>query len=81
VRPVITNIRDRDIDDRGHKLYTPEGMEGVAGCKNCGGFEGTLPSWCPGKKMSASQQDEVYAGLLDFNKGPMDREPHWWVKS
>lgn len=38
-------------------------------CTTCNGAEGTLPTDCPGVKMTSEQQDAVYAGRLDFRGG------------
>lgn len=43
-------------------------------CERCGGAEGTLPTHCPGKPMTAQQEDAVYTGGLDF------RFPDGWVR-
>lgn len=37
-------------------------------CKVCMGFEGSMPTDCPGEKMTAEQSDKVYAGNLDYKK-------------
>ncbi|QRE00495.1 hypothetical protein [Burkholderia phage BCSR129] len=39
---------------------------GLAVCIVCGGAEGSLPTKCPGYRMTADQQDEVYAGRLNY---------------
>jgi hypothetical protein len=41
---------------------------GLASCTVCGGGEGTLPTDCPGERMTATQQDAVYAGSLDYTR-------------
>lgn len=57
----------------GHQLYEPEGMDGCAACDVCNGAEGTLPLFCPGRRMTEAQSEAVYAGELEFfhNK--------WWI--
>lgn len=35
-------------------------------CTVCGGAEGSLPTHCPGYRMSELQHDLVYAGRLDY---------------
>jgi hypothetical protein len=35
-------------------------------CKICGGAEGSLPSNCPGRRMTSEEQDLVYNKKLDF---------------
>lgn len=42
---------------------------GLAICKVCGGAEGSLPTACPGRKMTSVEQDSVYAGKIDFTNG------------
>ena len=61
-----------------HKLYktgdsdAPDAIKDRNGevvlalCRVCGGVEGSLPSDCPGKKMSSLDMDMVYEGLKDF---------------
>lgn len=39
---------------------------GLAHCTTCGGFEGTLPTDCPGQRMTEAQAEEVYAGKVDY---------------
>jgi len=52
-----------------HDYYDRE--DGLLHCKVCHGGEGSLPSDCPGAAMTAFQQDEVYAGRLNYKDG------HW----
>lgn len=42
---------------------------GLAACTRCGGGEGSLPTDCPGVRMSADDADLVYAGVLDHRRG------------
>ena len=42
---------------------------GLAHCTVCNGFEGTLPTECPGKKMTEQQEDDVWKADLDFRNG------------
>ncbi len=42
---------------------------GLAWCKVCNGAEGSLPSECPGDKMTEDREREVYAAKLDFRGG------------
>ncbi len=37
-------------------------------CSVCGGAEGSLPTDCPGVKMSADQEEKVYGGSLDYRE-------------
>lgn len=55
-----------------HDLYTPRGMESVAACHNCDGFEGSLPIHCPMFPMSSEVRDAVYQQRLEFVNG------RWW---
>lgn len=38
-------------------------------CSVCGGVEGSLATECPGVRLTLEQQDEIYAGILDFKNG------------
>ena len=51
---------------------------GLFGCSVCSSFEGATTTDCPGEKMTAEQNDEVYAGNLDFKDGKWIAEcsPH-----
>ncbi len=42
---------------------------GLALCIVCGGAEGSLPTDCPGYKMSQTQEDNVFNKTLDFING------------
>jgi hypothetical protein len=42
---------------------------GLFACTVCGGFEGSLPTDCPGFKMTEEQEHRVYRGLLDYRDG------------
>ena len=46
---------------------------GLFFCTVCNGFEGTLPTDCPGIRMTEKQADDVYAGKIDY------REDRGWV--
>lgn len=39
---------------------------GLWACDVCNGLEGSMPSKCPGQKMTAEQRDAVYRGRLDY---------------
>ena len=41
-------------------------------CSVCCGAEGSLPTHCPGARMTEQQEAQVYAGELDY------REPYGW---
>lgn len=53
-----------------HDFYDRE--DGLAHCKICHGGEGSLPRECPGREMTAEEQDAVYAGNLEFF------QDKWW---
>lgn len=42
---------------------------GLAWCTVCGGAEASMPTECPGVKMTQGQQDEIQAGRIDFRGG------------
>ncbi len=42
---------------------------GLGHCTVCDGFEGTLPSECPGRKVEAEHLQLVYNSTLDFKDG------------
>ena len=42
---------------------------GLWACDTCGGLEGAMPTQCPGRAMSMTLVDDVYAGRLDFRRG------------
>lgn len=42
---------------------------GLSLCEICGGAEGSMPTECPGVKMTHAQSDAVYAGTLDYRSG------------
>lgn len=46
-----------------------EREDDLAHCKVCGGAEGSLPTDCPGVKMTSEQEDKVYGCELDFRCG------------
>lgn len=52
-----------------HTLYEPKGYEGLSACSVCRGAEASLPTECPGEKMSAELQDEVQFHKKDFVHG------------
>lgn len=39
---------------------------GLSLCTICGGAEESMPTECSGRDMTGDEQDEVYAGKLDF---------------
>jgi hypothetical protein len=42
---------------------------GLYSCVTCGGAEGSLPTDCPGRRMTSEEQDEVYAERLNYVRG------------
>jgi hypothetical protein len=38
-------------------------------CTVCGGAEASLPTECPGRKMTSMEEDAVQAGKIDFKNG------------
>ena len=42
---------------------------GLFSCTVCGGFEGSLPTDCPGVRMTEQQEQNIYAGQLDYREG------------
>jgi len=42
---------------------------GLSYCTVCGGFEGTLPTECPGAKLYPSTHDDIWKRGLDFEHG------------
>ena len=64
-----------------HDLYEPERFEGCAACRVCHGFEGTLTTDCPGVPMTATQDQKVYRGEIDFKGGQWVNQPSGKVAS
>ena len=58
-----------------HVLHT-HGEE-LQYCSVCTGAEGSLPTLCPGRKMTEEEERAVYANELNFNTGPMTGA-QWW---
>jgi hypothetical protein len=42
-------------------------------CKVCKGAEGSLPTDCPGRKLTDAEEDAIMAGRLDFKNGEWAR--------
>ncbi len=51
------------------KLYRNVAEGGLAVCKVCRCFEGSLASECPGEPASGDQQDRIYNREIDFIGG------------
>lgn len=49
--------------------FCPVCEGGLKHCRTCGGAEGSLPTECPGVRMTEQQETEVYARELDFIDG------------
>lgn len=47
---------------------------GLGLCTICKGFEGTLPTQCPGVAMTEDEQELVYRHYLDFKDGQWYRK-------
>lgn len=54
---------------RQHQLQPVKEHEGLVECRVCRGWEGGLPSECPGYRISMDVQEAVYAGDIDFRGG------------
>ncbi len=61
-----------------HQFFDRE--DGLSHCKVCDGAEGALPTLCPGRRLTQHEQDEIYAGRLNFATGPMCGA-QWWVQA
>lgn len=48
---------------------------GLSACTVCGGFEGSLPTHCPGAEMGQFTEQKVYTTDLDFVNGAWVRNP------
>lgn len=57
----------------------PKREDGLSHCQVCGGAEGSLPTLCPGRKLSAAEIEAIYADKLDYHAGPMTRGAQWWT--
>ena len=42
---------------------------GLAWCDVCGGAEASLPTGCPGQKMTGEEADAVQSGFRDYQDG------------
>lgn len=50
-------------------LYCQFCEGGLGLCTVCDGFEGQLPTQCPGEKMTEAQKERVYGCLVDYRDG------------
>ncbi len=55
------------MTDRAHNFYDRE--DGLQHCRVCNGGEGSLPTECPGRRMTDEEEEHVYEGMLDFKGG------------
>lgn len=55
--------------------------DGLDLCLVCGGAEGSMPTKCPGHRLMGVTLEDIYAGRSDFDTGPMDPTPTWWVRA
>lgn len=86
VKKLLEDFREQSFESRtGHRLYQcskkhedggvncPYCEGGLSSCIVCDGTEGSLPSECPGRKMTEEEQDAVYKGILNY-------VDHHWVR-
>lgn len=59
-----------------HDFYERE--DDLSHCKVCGGAEGTLPTLCPGRRLTLEEQELIYNNRLDYDHGPMSAAI-WWA--
>jgi hypothetical protein len=52
-----------------HVPYERERDDGLVHCKVCGGAEASLPTHCPGERMSEETESDVQNGLTDYRDG------------
>lgn len=52
--------------DAPHSILDGNGEVVLALCRVCGGAEGTLPTCCPGRRLTPKEEEEIYRGELDF---------------
>lgn len=50
-----------------HSFYDRE--DGLMHCTVCSGAEGSLPTHCPGRKMTEEEKDAVFQGESNFKNG------------
>ena len=51
---------------------------GLGACTVCGGFEGSLATECPGKRLSDKTLDAIWKGYIDFKAGRCVPGRLWW---
>lgn len=40
----------------------------LADCDRCGGAEATLPTHCPGRKLTCEELDAIWTGRIDYDE-------------
>lgn len=53
-----------------HKLEDRE--DGLENCLTCGGAEGSMPTHCPGRRLTSYELDQIYDGQRNFLHGLWD---------
>lgn len=53
--------------DRAHNLDDP--LDKLTHCRTCHGSDGSLPTHCPGRRLTGDEQEAIYTGHLDFIEG------------
>jgi len=65
-----------------HKPHCMFCEGGLGWCTACDGFEGSLPTHCPGRKIGESDQQLIYKSTLDFRDGQwVNRSLESWEQS
>ena len=59
----------------GHCMFCDGGL---FACTVCSSFEGATTTQCPGRKLTAQERDDVYAGRLDYRNGHWTAQPSWY---
>jgi hypothetical protein len=75
------HVRKTCADEKGKECGYPYGcmLCNLFYCGVCGGFEGSLPTHCPGYKISEDDQQLIYQATLDFRDGQWINRPyHDW---
>ncbi len=52
-----------------HHLVPVPMHEGLVQCLICHGWEGSLATECPGRKMTYNEGEAVFGGMIDFRNG------------
>lgn len=60
------------MKDGGHDY---EAFGELVSCRICRGAEGSLPTECPGVRMSPAMEGRVYAAVMDFVDGAWKSTP------